>query len=159
MEITILTVGRLKEKYLVEGIKEYGKRISKYSKLSIVEVPDEKAPDNLSLKDIENVKAKEGLKLLARMKNDSYVIVLAIEGKKLTSENLAKKIEDIKTYHSSKITFVIGGSNGLSKEVIDKADYKLSFSDLTFPHQLMRLILLEQIYRSFRITNNEPYHK
>lgn len=159
MEITILTVGRLKEKYLVEGIKEYGKRISKYTKLSIIEVADEKAPDNLSPKEIEIIKDKEGIKILSKLSKDSYTIALAIEGKKLTSEDLAKKIEEIKTYHSSKIVFIIGGSNGLSKEVIDKADYKLSFSDLTFPHQLMRLILLEQIYRSFRITNNEPYHK
>lgn len=159
MEVTILAVGKLKERYLVDGIKEYALRISKYSKISIIEVADEKAPEKLSNKDIEIIKNKEGLRLLNRLPKDAYVITLVIKGKKLTSEELSKKIDDIKLYHSSKIVFVIGGSNGLSDEVISKSNFKLSFSDLTFPHQLMRLILLEQIYRSFRITNNEPYHK
>ena len=158
MKITILTVGKLKEKYLVEGIKEYSKRLSKYTKLEFVEVKDEHAPDNLSPKDIEIIKDTEGVRILNKLK-DSYIICLALEGKKTTSLGLAKKIEEIKTYHNSNITFIIGGSLGLSKNVLKKANYLLSFSDMTFPHQLMKLILLEQIYRSFRINNNEPYHK
>ena len=158
MKITIISVGKLKEKYLIEGIKEYSKRLSKYIKLDIIEVPDIPAPESLSLKDLEKIKEKEGKKILSKLKN-SFVIALVIDGKKLSSVELANKIEEIKTYHSSNITFIIGGSLGLSKEVIDKAKYKLSFSNMTFPHQLMRLILLEQVYRSFRILNNEPYHK
>jgi len=158
MKIIIISVGKLKEKYLLEGIKEYAKRLSKYTKLEMIEVPDERAPESLSDKEIEIIKNKEGKKILSKVK-DSYIIALAIDGTQLSSIELAKKIEEIKTYKSSIITFIIGGSNGLSQEVIDKSNYKLSFSNLTFPHQLMRLILLEQIYRSFRILNNEPYHK
>ena len=158
MKVTIISVGKLKEKYLVEGIKEYSKRLSKYTNLDIIEVNDEHAPENLSNKDIEIIKDKEGKKILSKLK-DSFVIALVIEGKQLSSIELANKIEEIKTYHSSNITFIIGGSLGLSNEVIKKAKFKLSFSNMTFPHQLMRLILLEQIYRSFRINKNEPYHK
>ena len=158
MKITILTVGKLKEKYLVEGIKEYSKRLSKYTKLEFIEVNDEHAPENLSEKDMLNIKDKEADKILGKLK-DSYVVSLALEGKKMTSEKLAQKIEDIKTYHNSHITFIIGGSLGLSQKIFKKSNYLLSFSDMTFPHQLMKLILLEQIYRSFRINNNEPYHK
>jgi len=159
MNMTIITVGKIKEKYLVDGINEYKKRISKYSKFNIIEVPDEKAPDNLSDKQIEQVKDKEGEKILAKLPKDTYLISLAIKGHHFSSEELANKIEDIKTYSSSHITFVIGGSNGLSNKVLKKSDLLLSFSEMTFPHQLMRLILLEQLYRSFRINNNEPYHK
>lgn len=158
LQITIISVGKLKEKYLIEGIKEYSKRLSKYSKLTLIEVPDEQAPENLSLKDMEQVKDKEGKKILLKL-SDSFVISLVIDGNQLSSTELATKLSDIQTYHSSHITFVIGGSLGLSDEVIQKSNFKLSFSNMTFPHQLMRLILLEQIYRSFRILNNEPYHK
>ena len=158
MQITIITVGKLKEKYLIEGIREYSKRLSKYTKLNIIEVPDEHAPETLSNKDKTKIKEKEGKKILSKLK-DSFVIALTINGFQLSSEDLAKKIEDIKTYHSSSITFIIGGSLGLSDEVVSIANFKLSFSRMTFPHQLMRLILLEQVYRSFRINNNEPYHK
>ena len=158
MQITIISVGKLKEKYLIEGIEEYSKRLSKYTKLNIIEVPDEHAPESLSAKDKIIIKEKEGKKILSKLK-DSFVIALVIEGKQLSSIELANKIEEIKTYHSSNITFIIGGSLGLSNEVIKKAKFKLSFSNMTFPHQLMRLILLEQIYRSFRINKNEPYHK
>jgi 23S rRNA (pseudouridine1915-N3)-methyltransferase len=158
MKITIIAVGKIKEKYLVEGIKEYSKRLSKYTKLEIIEVPDEHAPENLSKKELDMIKDKEGEKIESRIK-DSYVIALEIKGIMFTSEELANKIEDIKTYNSSHITFIIGGSLGLSNSVLRKADLKMSFSEMTFPHQLMRLILLEQIYRSFRINNNEPYHK
>ena len=158
MKITIITVGKLKEKYLLDGIREYSKRLSKYTRLEITEVPDEHAPESLSEKDKEKIKDIEGKRMLSKLK-DSFVIALVLDGKELSSPELAKKIEEIKTYHSSNITFLIGGSLGLSKEVIHVADFKLSFSKVTFPHQLMRLILLEQIYRSFRILNNEPYHK
>lgn len=159
MNITIISVGKIKEKYLVEGINEYSKRLSKYCNLSFIEIPDEKAPEKLSIKDIELIKIKEGSKILLKLPKDSYIVPLCIEGKQVSSTELASKVEDIKTYHSSHITFVIGGSNGLSREVINKASFKLSFSKMTFPHQLMKMILLEQVYRSFRINNNEPYHK
>lgn len=158
MHITVISVGRLKEKYLLDGIKEYSKRLSKYTRLDFVEVPDEHAPESLSEKDKEIIKDNEGKKILSKLK-DSYLIALVIDGLEPSSIDLANKIAEIQTYHSSNITFVVGGSLGLSNEVISKANYKLSFSKLTFPHQLMRLILLEQIYRSFRILNNEPYHK
>ena len=158
MKITIIAVGKIKEKYLVEGIKEYSKRLSRYTKLDIIEIPDEHAPENLSKKELDIIKDKEGKKIESRIK-DSYVIALAIKGIMFTSEELANKIEDIKTYNSSHITFIIGGSLGLSNSVLRKVDLQMSFSEMTFPHQLMRLILLEQVYRSFRINNNEPYHK
>jgi 23S rRNA (pseudouridine1915-N3)-methyltransferase len=159
MKITILTVGKLKEKYLLDGIKEYSKRLSKYTKLDIIEVNDEKAPDNLSDSELTQIIDKEGEKLASKLPKDSFVIALSITGKTFTSEEFASKIEEIKLYHNSHITFIIGGSNGLSKDILKQANLELSFSKFTFPHQLMRLILLEQIYRSFRINNNEPYHK
>ena len=159
MNITIISVGKIKEKYLVDGINEYKKRLSKYCKFSIIEVPDEKAPDNLSHKEIENVKDKEGDKILVKIPKDSYVIALAIKGHMFDSEELAKKFEDVQTYTASQITFLIGGSHGLSHKVLRHSDFELSFSKMTFPHQLMRLILIEQVYRAFRINNNEPYHK
>lgn len=158
MKITVITVGKLKEKYLVEGIKEYTKRLSKYAKIDLIEVKDEHAPENLSQKDIDIIKNKEAERINVKLK-DSYVISLAIEGKQISSEKLAAKIEDIKTYHNSHITFIIGGSLGLSDSIKKKSNFLLSFSQMTFPHQLMKLILVEQIYRSFRINNNEPYHK
>ena len=158
MKITIISVGKIKEKYLVEGIKEYSKRLSKYTKLEIIEVLDERAPENLSKKEMKIIKDKEGKKIEFKIKN-SYVIALDIDGITFSSEELANKIEDIKTYNSSHVTFIIGGSLGLSSSILNNADLKMSFSKMTFPHQLMRLILLEQIYRSFRINNNEPYHK
>jgi len=158
LQITIISVGKLKEKYLIDGIKEYSKRLSKYTKLTIIEVPDEQTPENLSFKDMELVKTKEGKKILSKL-SDSFVITLVIDGNQLSSTDLAAKISDIQTYNSSHITFIIGGSLGLSDEVIQLSNFKLSFSKMTFPHQLMKLILLEQIYRSFRILNNEPYHK
>jgi 23S rRNA (pseudouridine1915-N3)-methyltransferase len=158
MKITIISVGKIKGKYLLEGINEYSKRLSKYTKIELIEVSDERAPETLSDKEIEIVKNKEGKKILSKIK-DGFTIALVIDGNQLSSVDLANKIEEIKTYKSSHITFIIGGSNGLSNEVINKSNYKLSFSNFTFPHQLMRLILLEQIYRSIRILNNEPYHK
>ncbi|MBS6024842.1 MAG: 23S rRNA (pseudouridine(1915)-N(3))-methyltransferase RlmH [Paeniclostridium sordellii] len=159
MNITIISVGKLKEKYLKLGIEEFSKRLSKYCKLDMIELDDEKCPENLSDKDMEIVKNKEGQKILSKIKNNSYVIALVIDGKNLSSEELADTISKLAVRGISHITFIIGGSLGLADEVLKRADYKLSFSKMTFPHQLMKLILLEQVYRSFRINNNEPYHK
>ncbi|MFC7395065.1 23S rRNA (pseudouridine(1915)-N(3))-methyltransferase RlmH [Scopulibacillus cellulosilyticus] len=159
MNINILTVGKLKEKYLKQGIEEYVKRLGPYAKITIFEVPDEKAPDQLSDAEVEEVKQVEGEKLLAKINPDTYVIALAIQGKQMTSEQLADKLDQLATYGKSKIAFVIGGSHGLSDEVLKRADMHLSFSKMTFPHQLMRLILVEQVYRAFKINRGEPYHK
>ena len=159
MNITIIGVGKIKEKYLKLGIDEFSKRLTKYCKLDVIELDDEKWPENLSEKDMLIVKDKEGKKILSKIKNNSYVIALAIDGKNLSSEELADTMSKLAVRGNSHITFVIGGSLGLSDEVLKRADYKLSFSKMTFPHQLMRLILLEQVYRAFRINNNEPYHK
>jgi 23S rRNA (pseudouridine1915-N3)-methyltransferase len=159
VNISIITVGKLKEKYLKLGIDEYLKRLSIYAKVEILEIADEKAPEELSMAEMEQVKKKEGEKLLAKLSQETYVIALAIDGKMKSSEELADTLDKLATYGKSKIAFVIGGSLGLSNEVLKRADEKLSFSKMTFPHQLMRLILLEQVYRSFRINRNEPYHK
>lgn len=159
MKITILAVGKVKESYFRDGIAEYLKRLSKYAKMEVIEVNDEKTPDNASEKEEVLIKQKEGERLLKSMKEDAYTIVLAIDGKKLDSVSLAEKIDQLGVSGVSHIQFVIGGSLGLADEVLRKADMKLSFSDMTFPHQLMRLILCEQIYRSYRIIHNQPYHK
>ena len=159
MNISIVTVGKLKEKYLKTGIEEYLKRLSSYAKVEVIEIPDEKAPEELSAAEMEQVKQKEGERLLAKISPDVHVIALAIDGKLKSSEELADTLDKLATYGKSKIAFVIGGSLGLSDEVLKRADEKLSFSKMTFPHQLMRLILLEQIYRAFRINRGEPYHK
>lgn len=159
MNITIITVGKLKEKYLKQGIEEYTKRLGTYANVTIVEVPDEKAPENMSEAEMLQVKEKEGERILSKTSTDTYVIALAITGKKWSSERLAKELDQLATYGKSKVAFVIGGSVGLSDAVLQRADEHLSFSDMTFPHQLMRLILVEQIYRAFRINRGEPYHK
>lgn len=159
MNISIITVGKLKEKYLKQGIDEYLKRLSAYAKMDIIEVPDEKAPEELSETEMIQVKQKEGERILAKIHPDAHVIALAIEGKMKSSEELADTLDKLATYGKSKIAFVIGGSLGLSQEVLQRADEKLSFSKMTFPHQLMKLILLEQVYRAFRINRGEPYHK
>ena len=159
MNISIISVGKLKEKYLKSGIEEYTKRLGSYTKISEIEVADEKAPEQLSEADMEIVKKKEADRILAKISPDAYVIALAIDGKMKTSEQLAKDIESLMTYGRSKIVFVIGGSLGLHEEVLKRADEKLSFSKMTFPHQLMKLILVEQVYRAFRIMKGEPYHK
>ena len=159
MNISIISVGKLKEKYLKAGIEEYTKRLGSYAKIAEIEVADEKAPEQLSEADMEIVKKKEADRILAKVSPDAYVIALAIDGKMKSSEGLAKDIESLMTYGRSKIVFVIGGSLGLHEEVLKRADEKLSFSKMTFPHQLMKLILVEQIYRAFRIMKNEPYHK
>ncbi|MEH7382032.1 23S rRNA (pseudouridine(1915)-N(3))-methyltransferase RlmH [Bacillus sp. JJ1533] len=159
MNITIVTIGKLKEKYLIQGINEYLKRLTAYAKMEIVELADEKAPENLSETEMEQVKQKEGERILAKLSDDTHVIALAIEGKMKSSEQLAAEIDNLATYGKSKIAFVIGGSLGLSKDVMKRANDTLSFSKMTFPHQLMRLILVEQVYRAFRINRGEPYHK
>lgn len=159
MNISIVTVGKLKEKYLKQGIEEYLKRLGSYAKVEVIEVPDEKAPEELSDTEMIQVKQKEGERLLAKIGPDTYVIALAINGKLKSSEELADTLDKLATYGKSKIAFVIGGSLGLSEEVLKRADEELSFSKMTFPHQLMRLILVEQIYRAYRINRGEPYHK
>ncbi len=159
MKISILTVGKIKEKYLSDAILEYSKRLSRYCKLDIIQVQDEKTPDKTSDIQIKQIKEKEGARLSSYIKDDAYVIALAIDGKQLSSEELAEKINTLGINGESHIQFLIGGSLGLSDEILKRANFKLSFSKMTFPHQLMRVILLEQIYRSYRIINNEPYHK
>ncbi len=155
----MISVGKLKEKYLKQGIDEYMKRLGPYAKLSVVEVPDEPAPENMSEAEMEQVKDAEGDKILSKIGQDVYCIALAIEGNQQSSEAFAAELDRLATYGQSKIAFVIGGSNGLSDKVLKRANAKLSFSKMTFPHQLMRLILIEQIYRAFRINRGEPYHK
>lgn len=159
MKITILCVGKIKEKYFSMAIEEYVKRLSRYCKLEIIEVPDEKTDENASTAEEKMVKEKEGERILKNIKDTSYVIALAINGKQLNSVELSEKIEKLGVQGVSHITFVIGGSLGLDERILQRADYKLSFSKMTFPHQLMRVVLLEQVYRSYRIMNGEPYHK
>lgn len=159
MQIQIVSVGRVKEKYLKMGIAEFEKRLRPYCKLVIDEVSDEQAPEQLSDKELLQVKQKEGERILNKIKPSQYVIALDIQGQNWSSEQLAKEMERLSVYGKSQLSFVIGGSNGLSDDVLKRADQKLSFSKMTFPHQLMKLILLEQIYRSFKIQKNEPYHK
>ncbi|MBK5251383.1 MAG: 23S rRNA (pseudouridine(1915)-N(3))-methyltransferase RlmH [Peptostreptococcaceae bacterium] len=159
MNITIITVGKMKEKFMRDAAGEYTKRLSKYCKLSFAEVPDKKAPENLSEKEEIQVKDKEGEEIFKKIKDAQFVIALDIQGKQLSSEEFSRKLNSLALSGKSDLAFVIGGSLGLSEAVLDRADFKLSFSKMTFPHQLMKVILLEQIYRSFRISKNEPYHK
>lgn len=159
MKVTLICVGKLKEKYLTQGVEEYAKRLSRYCNLEIIELPDEKTPDNASEAVEKQIKKKEGERILKALKEDSYCIALAIEGMMITSEELAAKVEALGVSGVSHISLIIGGSLGLSADVLTKADYKLSFSKMTFPHQLMRVILLEQLYRAYRINTNQPYHK
>ena len=159
MKITCVVVGKIKEKYFTDAIKEYSKRLSRYCKLEIVELADEKTPDGASEAEEVAIREKEGERILKALKDDAYVIALAIEGKMLDSVELSQKIERLGVSGTSHIAFVIGGSLGLAPAVMKRADYALSFSRMTFPHQLMRVVLLEQLYRSYRIMKNEPYHK
>ena len=159
MKITLLAVGKIKEKYLRDGIAEYAKRLGRYCKLEITEVADEKTPDRASAAEELQIKQTEGQRLLRCIRDTDYVIALAIDGSTPDSVALSQKLETLGVQGKSSLTFVIGGSLGLSDEVLRRADYRLSFSRLTFPHQLMRMILLEQIYRSYRIMCGEPYHK
>jgi 23S rRNA (pseudouridine1915-N3)-methyltransferase len=159
MKITVITVGKIKEKFYTDAVSEYAKRLSRYCKLEIVELADEKTKENASDHEIELVKEKEGERILASIREDMYVIALAIEGKMLDSVELSEKIDSLGVSGTSSIAFVIGGSLGLDRRVLARADFKLSFSKMTFPHQLMRVILLEQVYRAYRIMKGEPYHK
>lgn len=159
IKITLITVGKIKEKFFTDAIKEYSKRLSRYCKLEIIEVADEKTPDGASEILEEQIRIKEGERILKNIKEGTYVIALAIDGKMFDSVDFANHIDKLAVSGNGNIAFVIGGSLGLSKEVLDSVNEKISFSKMTFPHQLMRVILLEQIYRGFRIMKNEPYHK
>lgn len=159
MKIRIISVGKLKEKYLVDGIQEYVKRISGYAHVELIEVADERIPDRPSLADEMIVKSKEGRRVLDKVKQDDYMILLDVHGQEMDSIQFAEKIKDCMINGKSTIDFVIGGSLGHGEDVLTRANLRVSFSQMTFPHQLMRLILTEQIYRAFKIINNETYHK
>ena len=159
MKISVIAVGKIKEKYLKDALSEYSKRLSRYCKLEIIEVPDEKTPDHASFMEEEMIKNREAERILKHLNENSFLVTLEIKGNMLTSEEMAEKINLLTVNGHSHITFVIGGSLGLGKNILEKSDFPLSFSKMTFPHQLMRVILLEQIYRSFKINSNEPYHK
>lgn len=158
MNITIICAGKIKEKYFTAAIDEYKKRLSRFANIEIIEIPDEKIPDNASEKEEEQIKEKEGRAMLSKIKPNSYVVSMCIEGKQLASDELAQKISSM-SMQTSRIVFIIGGSLGLSEEVKSRSDLRLSFGKITLPHQLMRVIMLEQIYRAFKINNNEAYHK
>jgi 23S rRNA (pseudouridine1915-N3)-methyltransferase len=159
VNISIVSVGKLKEKYLKQGIDEYLKRLGPYAKVDVIEVPDEKAPETLSDSEMNMVKDAEGERILAKIGQDVHVIAMAIEGKAVSSEDLADNLDKLATYGKSKVAFIIGGSLGLSEAVMKRANEKISFGKITYPHQLMKLVLVEQIYRAFRINRGEPYHK
>lgn len=159
MNIDIICVGKIKESYLTDAIKEYSKRLSRYAKLSFIELKDEKTVDGQSESLDAKVKEIEGERIIKALNDNAYKFILDLNGREIDSVSFSKKIDSLKTTGFNDIQFIIGGSLGLSKKVIDKADFLLKFSEMTFPHQLMRVILLEQIYRAFRIMNNEPYHK
>lgn len=159
MNIKLITVGAIKETYIKNGIEEFTKRLSRYCKLQIIQVKDESTPEGIGAAGELSVKQKEGDRLLKHIRDVDYVIALAIEGKSFTSEEFAKKLDRLAIGGNSNICFVIGGSLGLHNSVLKRANMELSFSAFTFPHQLMRLILLEQIYRAYRIINGQPYHK
>lgn len=159
MKISIVCIGKIKEKFFRDAIDEYSKRLSRFCKLEIVELADEKIPDGASDKVEEQIKTTEGERILKAVPDSAYMILLAIKGEELTSEALADKISKLGIGGESHICFVIGGSLGTSDAVYKRADYKLSFSKMTFPHQLMRVVLLEQVYRAYKINAREPYHK
>lgn len=159
MNIKIICIGKLKEKYWTEAVAEYVKRISRFARIEIIELKETRISDRPSEAEEESVKKSEGTEILKKIKKDDYCITLEIKGKELSSEQLAKQLDRLALDGKSNISFVIGGSRGLSQEVSARADFKLSFSPMTFPHQMMRVILLEQIYRCFKINNNETYHK
>lgn len=159
MNIKIISVGKLKEKYLIQGINEYVKRLKAYGKIELIEVPDEKAPENLSEAQMRQVKEKEGERILTKIKDHEFVYALAIQGENPTSEAFAKQIDQLGIQGKSQLVFVIGGSLGLSDDVMQRTNAQISFGKMTYPHQLMRLILVEQIYRAFRINTGAPYHK
>ena len=159
LNINILCVGKIKENYLKEAINEYSKRLSKYCNLNIIEVADEVVPNKLSENVIEEIKNKEAGKMLEQLKKETYLISLDLKGKQYTSEEFSKKIQDIAVQGNSSITFVIWGTLGIGKEVLDKSKEKICFSKMTFPHQLIRVFVLEQIFRAFKISSGETYHR
>ncbi|WP_055669893.1 23S rRNA (pseudouridine(1915)-N(3))-methyltransferase RlmH [Desnuesiella massiliensis] len=159
MNILLVSVGKIKEKYLRDAIDEYSKRLQRYCKLEVIELADEKTPDNASQKEELIIKEKEGEAILKVLKDNMYVIALDLKGKMLSSEEFSEHIKDLGVKGESNIAFAIGGSLGLSQQVLNRANYKLCFSKMTFPHQLFRVMLLEQVYRGFRIMKGEPYHK
>lgn len=159
MKVTVICVGKLKEKYLKDAIAEYSKRLQRFCDFNFIEVADEKIPDNASFSDEEKIKKTEGERIKKHLSSNEYIYALCVEGKQLSSEKFAKSISAAMNMGNSKITFVIGGSLGLDDEIKSMSDFKLSFSEMTFPHQLMRVILSEQIYRCFKINSNEKYHK
>ncbi|AFK85465.1 23S rRNA (pseudouridine(1915)-N(3))-methyltransferase RlmH [Thermoanaerobacterium saccharolyticum] len=159
MNIDVIAVGKIKEKFILDGIREYVKRLKPYCNINIIEVNDEKAPEGLSEKEKEAIILKEGSKIIDKIRKGSFIISLCIEGRQMDSVEFARYIEDVMTAGNSNITFVIGGSLGLHDDIKSMSDLKLSFSKMTFPHMLMRLILVEQIYRAFKIMKGEAYHK
>lgn len=159
IHINIICVGKIKENFLKDAINEYSKRLTKYCTLTITELPDEKISNNASNKELLIVKEKEAENILNNLRKDSYIICLDLKGKQFTSEEFSQKIENISLHYNSSITFIIGGSLGISNEILSKANELISFSKMTFPHQLFRVLLLEQIFRAFKISNNEAYHK
>ena len=159
MKIQIVCIGKLKEKYWTEAVGEYSKRLGRFCTLEIVELKEARLPDKASAAEEENVKLEEGRAILNHLADSTYVITLEVQGKQLSSEELAARLDDLAGMGRSDVAFVIGGSLGLSAEVSRRADFRLSFSRMTFPHQMMRVVLLEQIYRSFKINRNETYHK
>ncbi len=158
LNIHIVCIGKIKENYLKDAIKEYAKRLSKYCKLTILELPDEKIPDKLNENIANEIKKKESDNILNHIKKDSYIICLDLTGKELSSEQFSKNIENL-SLETSSVTFVIGGSLGLSSDILKKAHQKICFSKMTFPHQLIRVFLLEQIFRGFKISHGETYHR
>ena len=159
LSINIICPGKIKEKYLKDAIYEYSKRLSKYCKLNIVEVPDEKVPDKFSENVANEIKTKEGKSIISKLPKDTYLICLDLKGKQFTSEEFSTKLEEISLNFNSSVTFVIGGTLGISSEVLDLSKEKICFSKMTFPHQLIRVFLLEQIFRAFKISNGETYHR
>lgn len=159
LTVNIICTGKIKERYLQEAIAEYSKRLSKYCRLNIIELPDEKVPDNLNPTIEENIKQKECKNAIAHLNKDTYIICLDLKGKEVSSEEFSKKIENISLNFNSLITFIIGGTLGLTKEILSKANESICFSKMTFPHQLIRVFLLEQIFRAFKISKGETYHR
>ncbi len=159
MKLTVITVGKLKEKYWVDAVKEYKKRISKYAKIELIEVADEKEPNNASEKDIEMIKDKEGERILSKIKDSQHVVTLEIEGKEYTSESLAKQYQTWMNTGKSDVVFVIGGSNGIGREMKKRSNQEISFGSLTYPHQMMKVMILEQLFRVNKILRNEAYHR
>lgn len=159
LHIDIICVGKIKEQYLKDAIAEYSKRLSKYCSLTITEISDEQVPNNLNDKLAQNIKQTESNHILSHIKRDSYIICLDLKGKQFSSEEFSQKIESIALNDSSSITFIIGGTLGISDDLLKRSNELICFSKMTFPHQLIRVFLLEQLFRAFKISNNETYHR